>query len=582
MSAHRDPMKFSALLRSVTPHRKTLVAIVFLLLAESLFSLAGPWLAGELTAKVLGERGSILDSVNLILLLWLALMLAKSILNFSSQYLVGKTGQDMAARLRTSIYRHMQLLQLGYLQERSQGEMLTILSNDSEHISNFVTTTLVQLLPLLATFFGAFLIMAWLDPVIACLAVLLLPVYYLATKVIGRRIRPLTAAWIKSWSNMVALAQENLGLMPAIKAFVRENLESERFEDKNRIFLGWSNQQILIQSVLSPAVTLLAGAGLLLLLWVGLGHIASGKLETSSLVSLMLYAAMLTRPISGLANVYGNVMLTRGAAERLLEFFATQTEDIETGRTLPRDVEGQIEFRDISFSYPDRAPVFSAFNLQIDARETVALTGPNGAGKSTLVHLLCRFIEPSAGTILIDGQDIRQFSLASLRDHIGLVAQNTLLLNGTIAENIAYGRPDASLEEIKAAAHSAGASTFIESLANDYSTLIGDQGVRLSGGQRQRLSLARTLIKNPPILVLDEATAMFDPEGEDNFIDECRDLLKQRTVILITHRPASLALADRILKLVPGQNLAEVTDDPLPGAAGKPARFICKVAAKSS
>ncbi len=542
-------MKFSVLVQYVTPHRNTLAAIVLLLLVESAFSLSSPWLAGQLTGAVLGEASVYFTSTNSILIIWLIVMVCKSLLSFATQYLVGSTGQTMASRLRSRIYQHLQVLPLTYTQERNQGDMLTLLSNDSEHISDFVTNTLVQLLPLLATFLGAFLIMAWLDPVIAVLAALLLPVYYLATKIIGRRIRPITAAWIKSWSSMTSLVQENLGLFPAIKAFIREPLEAQRFEERNTELLTWSKRQILIQSILSPAIALLAGAGLLLLVWVGLGHIKSGRLETSSLVSLLLYAAMLTRPISGLANVYGNVMLTMGAAERLLEFFAVQAEPIDGNHPDIADVKGQIEFQDVSFSYPGRPPVFKHFDLSIQAGETIALTGPNGAGKSTLAHLLLRFIEPSAGQILIDGNDISDVSLSSLRDQIGLVAQNTLLLNGTVADNIAYGHHLASMEEMKKAAEAARADQFIEKLPDQYETVIGDQGIRLSGGQRQRLSLARTLLKNPPILILDEATAMFDPQGEKSFIEECHDLLHQRTVILITHRPASLALADRVLKM---------------------------------
>jgi ABC-type multidrug transport system fused ATPase/permease subunit len=193
--------------------------------------------------------------------------------------------------------------------------------------------------------------------------------------------------------------------------------------------------------------------------------------------------------------------------------------------------------------------VLSDFNLKIQAGETIALTGPNGAGKSTLAHLLMRFIEPASGGILIDGKDISQVSLDSLRRQIGLVAQHTLLLNGTVEENIAYGNPLAGIEDIKKAAKAARADEFIAELPDQYKTVIGDQGVRLSGGQRQRLSLARTLLKDPPILILDEATAMFDPEGERTFIEECHELLGQKTVILITHRPASLALADRVVEM---------------------------------
>jgi ABC-type multidrug transport system fused ATPase/permease subunit len=545
-------MKFSVLLQYVTPHKRTLFAIVALLLLGSVISLANPWIAGQLTGVVLNESDVLFTNISWILVAWLALLTVKSLLSFATSYLIGCTGADMAARLRGRVYQHLQILPMNYYQDRRPGDLLTLLSRDSEVISGFVTNTLVGLLPLIVTFFGAFVIMVWLDSLIAFLAVLLMPVYYVAMKLIAHRIRPLTASWIKSWSAMVSLVQENLGLLPVIKAFVREPLEAERFENRNANLLNWSRRQILIQSMLSPAISLLAGAGLLLLLWVGFSHMETGRLDTSDLVSLLLYAMLLTGPVSGLANVYGQVMLTRGAAERLLDFFAVQQEPVNEDKPPIQDVRGKIEFRDVSFAYPARPEIISGFKLEIAAGETIALTGPNGAGKTTLAHLLMRFIEPSHGSIQIDDTDIREVSLHSVRDQVGLVAQNTLLLNGTVAENIAYGRHLASTEEIEKAAKAARADAFIEELPDQYDTVIGDQGIKLSGGQRQRLSLARTLLKDPPILILDEATAMFDPEGERSFIEECHDLLRQQTVILITHRPASLALADRVLRMEPG------------------------------
>jgi len=544
-------LRYSELLRFITPHRRTLLLILALLLADSAAALANPWIAGLLTKSILEGQAGALPAFQWILLGWFALVAVKSLLSFASGYLVGSTGAEMAARLRTRVYDHLQILPLAYYQERKPGDLLTLLSNDAEAISHFVTNTLVRLLPLVLTFLGAFVIMAWLDPLIALLAALLMPVYYLAMKILGRKIRPLTSAWIKSWSGMIALVQENLGLIPAIKAFSREPLEAQRFAGKNAEFLGLSRQQILVQSIMAPAISFLAGAGLLLLLWVGISHVQGGTLEPSQLVSLLLYAMLLTRPVSGLANVYGQVMHTRGAAERLLEFFTVQPEPVSVGKPgLPR-VRGEIVYDRVTFAYPGRPNVLQEFSLRIEAGETIALTGPNGAGKSTLAHLLMRFIEPQLGSIRIDGTDIAEVDLHSLRNQIGLVAQNTLLLNGTVAENLAYGRSDAMPEEMKRAARAARAEEFIEQLPDGYDTVIGDQGIKLSGGQRQRLSLARTLLKDPPILILDEATALFDPEGEASFIEECHELLHQRTVILITHRPASLALADRIVQMQP-------------------------------
>jgi ATP-binding cassette subfamily B protein len=262
-----------------------------------------------------------------------------------------------------------------------------------------------------------------------------------------------------------------------------------------------------------------------------------------------LYAMLMTRPVSGLANVYGQVQRTRGAAERLVDFFAEQAEPPEAGLPALEQVKGHIRFEQVSFAYPGRRPLLWDMSLEVKAGETIALTGENGCGKSTLAYLLMRFIQPSSGCITIDGKDIAQYSLESIRHSVGLVAQHTLLLNGSIAENIAYGRYKASKEDIERAARASGAHQFILQMPDGYDTTIGDQGIGLSGGQRQRLSLARTLLTDPPILILDEATAMFDPQGEEDFIDECSDLLEERTVIMITHRPASVALANRVVKM---------------------------------
>jgi ABC-type multidrug transport system fused ATPase/permease subunit len=542
-------LRYTQLLKYITPHRRTLALVIVLLLAATAANLANPLLAGKLTKLLLAGPGGEMQAIALLLLAWLALLIVRAALGVASGYLVGSTGALMSAELRSRVYEHMQILPLAWYQERKQGDVLSLLSNDAESISRFVTNTVVQLLPQLLTLGFAFLVMLWLDPVIAGVAALLLPAYTVVTKLLGRRIRPLSSAWIESWSSVVAFVNENLGLMPVLKAFAREPLESGRFAERNRQLLDVSRQYIWLSSLLSPAISLLAGAGALLLLWIGIRHMQAGQLQPSELVTLLLYVMLMTGPLSALAGVYGQVMHARGAAERLLKFFGEKPEPLGHGEQQLQQFKGRIEFRDVTFAYPARPPVLEHFNLTIEAGETIALTGPNGAGKSTLVHLLMRFMAPQAGQILIDGTDIADVDLGSLRRQVGLVAQNTLLLNGTVAENLAYGQPHATMADMKKAARAARAEEFIEQLPDGYDTVIGDQGVKLSGGQRQRLSLARTLLKDPPILVLDEATAMFDPEGEASFIAESKEVLEQRTVILITHRPASLALAGRVVEL---------------------------------
>lgn len=541
-------MKFSLLLTYITPHRSTLIGILLLLSVGSLISLANPWMAGLLTASAFGESAQALD-MKWLLALWLILMVVRSAVGFWTSYSIGNTGELITTELRSRLYQHMQALPVGYYQQRRPGETLSLLSTDAEIISGFVTDTVVQLLPALFTFAGAFVMMAWLDWSIAALSIILLPAYFVAMKIIGRKMRPLSRAWVDANSHMFSVLEENLSLLPAIKAFTREHHEQSRFDGANNELMQISRKQILIESALSPAMGLLGGLGLVLMLWVGTTHIASGQLDASQLVTLLLYAMLLMSPLRTLADVYGQVQQTRGSAERIVSFLSEQPEPSDEGTVDAPEFKGEIRFEDVSFAYPNRAPVLNSIKLTIEAGETIALTGINGVGKTTISHLLMRFADPQEGKVLIDGLDIREIRLSNLRSQIGLVAQHVLLLNGTVAENIAYAQPDADQDSIERAARAAHAHEFITALPEAYNTVIGDQGIRLSGGQRQRLSLARTLLVDPPILVLDEATAMFDPAGERDFIQECHSILSQKTVILITHRPASLALADRILEL---------------------------------
>jgi ABC-type bacteriocin/lantibiotic exporter with double-glycine peptidase domain len=262
----------------------------------------------------------------------------------------------------------------------------------------------------------------------------------------------------------------------------------------------------------------------------------------------MLYGMLLSRPISALAATYGQTQHSIAAGRRLLDVLNKRNEDFVRGKKLPA-LNGAIEFQNVSFCYPGRKRLFFDLNLSITAGETIGLTGENGVGKSTIVHMLIRLCQPDQGRVLIDGNDLKDVNLDSLRSQIGLVQQHVLLQNSSVAENILYGKPGALRQDVEEAARAAHAHEFIAGLPEGYDTIIGDQGVKLSGGQKQRLSLARALIKNPPILILDEATAMFDPKGEEDFIASNKGVFEQRTVIIITHRPASLALADRIYEV---------------------------------
>lgn len=549
MTEDNPSFRFSELIRYVTPYRQTLLLALFLMLGASAVSLLSPWIAGQFTLTLLDKTSSMGLSLDQLLLIWLMILAMQAGLSFANQYLLSNTSEQMLANLRILVYDHLQSLPLAYFHERKRGTILTLLTRDADAISGFVTGTLLALLPQLLTLIGALTMIFWIDPTIAIIITTLIPLFYFIMKVVGRRLRPLTNEMMEEYGRTFAIAEENMGLLPAIKSFTRETFESERFSQGNQRLLALYRRYYRIQSFISPLIQFIAAAGILLLLWISSHKLQTNDITTGDLVSLLLYGMLLTRPISGLADVYGQMQSARGAATRLIDLFSSQPEPLDKGTHVLQPAKGHIQFEDVCFSYPGRDKILDKFNLEISAGETIAITGKNGAGKSTLMHLLLRFITADSGQISIDDIPIEEINLTNLRRQIGLVQQNVLLLNGTIRDNITYGIPDAPDDDVLTAATAARALEFIQQLPDGFDTIIGDQGIKLSGGQKQRLVLARALLMDAPILILDEATAMFDPEGEKSFIEECHDVLSQRTVIIITHRPASLALADRVLTL---------------------------------
>jgi len=550
-------MKLTVLLWYAWPYRASLAFCGALMLVEAATALAVPWLGGHFAAYVLAPRGT---EVNTILMALLTLFAGQALIKFANGYVLGRTAEQILADLRIRIYDHLQALPLSFYHQRRHGDTIALITYEVAQLSGFLTGTLLSILPLLLTVIGAIVLMFRIDPSLSALVAVLIPLFYFFLKIIGRRLRPLSVQLQQAQAAAMATAEENLGMLPAIKTFTREAEESERHKEHILGVMKLSIIQHRIYAALEPAVQFMAAVAVVLLLWLASGRISSGAMTAAELVSFLLYAALLTRPVSALASIYGQMQMASGTLARLQGVLTERPEPIiGGGATLPA-VRGDIEFRNVSFAYPGRPFTLKNVNLKIRACETVAITGENGGGKSTLAHLLMRLHEPDVGSIFIDGVDIATVCLRSLRAQIGIVTQQVLLFNGSVRENIAFGKMDAKREDIEHAARCAQAHEFIHALPQGYDTMIGDQGIRLSGGQRQRISLARALLKDPSILVLDEATAMFDPAGEKSFIEDCRNSLVDRTVILITHRPASLALADRVLRMVSGELICEAND----------------------
>lgn len=534
----------------IAPYKCGLIVSTILMVFGSLAALAVPWFAGLFLGSLFSSTYSDLKPLLAVILI---LFVARAVFQYVSAYWLSAISLRILADMRVRIYNHLQALPLGFFQERRQGDLLALLTYEISQLNSFVSGTLLSIIPKLVLVCGSVVLMLKLDIKLALMVTVLVPIFFLIVKVLGRKLRPLATELQQAYAAAMATADENLGMLPAIKVFTRESIESAKYREQVHKIRRIGTKQQRIYAAMQPILQLIMALAIVLLLWLATDRITSQVMTGAELFSFLLYAALLASPVGSLAGVYGQIQTARGTLGRFQQALQEKPEPIlETGPAL-NVRSGKIEFRNIEFAYLGREAVLNGVNLEIAANETVAITGENGSGKSTLIHLLMRLHQLQKGQILIDGVDIANVSLGSLRKQIGMVSQQVLLFNGNVRDNIGFGMENADQNQIEAAARTAQAHEFIAKLPDGYDTFIGDDGIKLSGGQRQRIALARALLKNPPILVLDEATAMFDPEGERSFIQECRNELQNRTVILITHRPASLALADRIVRVEKGK-----------------------------
>lgn len=525
------------------------------MLAESMATLAIPWLGGRLASGVFDEADI---TVGAIIVAVLALLTIQAALRIVQGMILAQTSQALLARLRTTAYSHLLSLPLSVSSRHKRGDLLTLVSYETQALSDFITGTLVGLLPRLLTFVGALVLMLRIDPVLALPVAVCVPAFFLAMKLASRRMRPLSQQMHEAFARSVAHAEEGLAVLPALKSFTRETehaaCHAERVHATGALFTRMARYQ----AVIAPLTQLAAASALVSVLVLAGDAVTAGVMTPGELVAFLLYAGLLTRPIGALADTWGRVQQLRGTLARLSALMSEPPEDQDSGFS-PTDLRGDIVFDDLHFAHPGRPACLHGVTLRIAAGETLALTGPNGAGKTTLVDLLLRFYSPDAGRILLDGTDISTLNLRWLRNRIGVVPQKALLLDGSLRENILMGKPDADEAALNRAVYLAQLRELVEALPDGLDTMIGEKGQRLSGGQQQRVALARALIKEPRILIFDEPTAMFDPAGERALVAGLTDALSSCTVILITHRPESLALADRIVTLDEGLITENVT-----------------------
>lgn len=555
---------FFSLLKS---HKFALLIAIALMVVESLVSLSVPWFAGKFSESILDGETIFNLSYIQIALIWLSLFVVQALLRFLSTYRVNFIGAKMLTELSCRLYDHIQLLPVKYFSNTKKGETLALLSNDVAIISYFLSGVLTGLVPAMLILLGALILMASINSTITLIIMLMVPAFFIVLKVLGRGIRPISESLVQRQADSVAIASENLSIIKLVKAFSREKIESNRFKANAHEIQQLRKKQLKIQAILSPVIQLLVSTGVLLVVVVSAMHYQSGDLTMPDLITLLMYGMLFARPMSTLANLYGQTQQALGASSRLNKIFSESPEpdnhasDEKSAGNTPSDddLRGVIAFKNVDFSYKAETPLLKNINIDIQPRQTVLILGENGVGKSTLLHLLVRFIEPTAGKITIGGQEINHFTLATLRNSIGLVSQDIALCNGTVADNIAFGYPQSTMDEIIAAAKQAGAHQFISALENDYQTQVGENGVLLSGGQRQRISLARALMTDPAILLLDEPTSMTDQEAKADFKQSFSQVLKNKTVIMVSHEQHLADIADQVF-VMKNQQLVPKTE----------------------
>jgi ATP-binding cassette subfamily B protein len=506
------------------------------------------------------------------LLVWgalglLGLTLAKGALTFAEGRFSEVASQNVAYDIRNSIQRKLTSLSFSFHDQVETGDLLSRAVQDVERIRFLTGRATIRLgdgvLMLVAT---AAILLA-MQPRLALLVIATMPVLALQALTFGRRYRPLSLQIQKQLGVLTTRVEQNLRGIKVVKAFAQELAEVRRFDEANNQWFDLSKQAARLEAISAPRLILIANLGMVFIIWYGGRLVIDGGMTLGELVAFTAYLGLLVEPVRRLGMIIPVLSIASSAAERIFEILDAipDVQDAPDARPLPA-VRGQVRFENVSFGYRSLetlAPVLHGISFEAQPGQVFALLGPTGSGKSTVISLIPRFYDPTGGRITIDGIDIRKVTLNSLRSQIGIVMQETTLFSGTVRENIAFGRPEASQEEIEAAAESAQADEFIHQMPKGYETRVGERGVTLSGGQKQRLAIARALLMDPRILILDDATASVDAETEHLIQQAFARLMQGRTTFIIAHRLSTVRQADQILVLKHGQIAARGTHETL-------------------
>ena len=540
------------LLHHLRPYWRTLAVTTFLVFLNTAIGLLPPLFQRSIIDDVIGKR-----QLQLILPLVGGLVLVYALgglTEFGDQFLRHTIGERFLYDLRVRLYDHLQRLSLSFFERTSTGELMSRVSNDVNALEQFITHGTILTAVAFVRLFGATIVLLTLEWRLALLSLLPVPLIALGLRWFNRRARPIYRRVRDRLGDINARLQDDLAGIRVIQAFGQEAVELERFRSVSATYMGERIASIKAWSSFFPALGFLSNLGGVLVLGAGAYMVAQGEVTLGTLVAFLSYIVSFYEPIRRLTDIDNIMQQAAAAGDRIFELLdeAPDIQDAAQAVAL-QNVRGEVQFEGVRFTYGDGEEVLHDVDFHVQPGEVVALVGPSGAGKTSIANLLCCFYDPTHGRVLLDGNDLRDVQIDSLRRHVAVVLQDTFLFNGSIRRNLLYGKPDATEAELFAAAEAAYAHEFILLLPEGYDTEIGERGVKLSGGQRQRLALARAILADPRVLILDEATSSVDAEAEYLIQQALEEVLKGRTALVIAHRLSTIRNADKIIALENGR-----------------------------
>ena len=563
----------------IRPYRGTLAIVLFAMLVETAMSLVGPWPLKIVIDNVIGEhklprtlnemlgpglRHDPLRLAGLAAAAFVAFALVGAAANYIDNYYTESLGQSIAQDLRLRTYHHLQRLSLGFYDTHQIGTLLSTITTDIQTIQGFASSSTLNILVDLLTVVSMLGLMFWMNWDFTLIAVAVTPFLLFFTFRFKKAVKKATHEVRNEQAEMVAVLQQGLESIHVIKAFGREDLEQEELRQVSQATVNAALAARRIKSLLSPLVTVVVALCTAVVLWRGAALVLARAMTIGELTVYLAYLTKFFKPIKDLATTTNAIAQAGVGVDRVMSILqadAVLQERLDA--VAPESLKGNIAFESVAFGYNADSPILKDVSFDIEAGQMVGVVGPTGAGKSTVVSLIPRFYDPTKGSVKIDGRDVRDYKINDLRGHIGYVLQDTVLFRGTILENIAFGRPEATRDEIVEAARLANADEFIARMNKGYDTMVGERGSTLSGGQRQRLGIARVMVRNSPILLLDEPTAALDSESEKLVVEALERLMKGRTVITIAHRLSTIRDADKIIVIDGGVVAESGTHDDL-------------------